>query len=210
MLTRKQAKLTGNILIITGAALVIGALALYFYNAAEDLNAKSKGDDITSKVKNIISVSEDNEDKDTSNEKADPDKGDDQFVASISVEGEPVIGYLSIPDVNLEMVVFGTWNNTLLKKGACRYYGSCANNDLVIAGHNYKSTFGKLHKIETGAEVFFTDANGKVHSYVVKDKEVIGGIEVERMTQSGNWDMTLYTCTYGGQDRLAVRCRKTD
>jgi sortase A len=35
--------------------------------------------------------------------------------------------------------------------------------------------------------------------------EILSPFAVEEMT-SGDWDMTLFTCTVGGQSRVTVRC----
>ena len=32
---------------------------------------------------------------------------------------------------------------------------------------------------------------------------------IEEMTDSG-WDLSLFTCTLGGQNRITVRCQKTE
>ena len=37
--------------------------------------------------------------------------------------------------------------------------------------------------------------------------EVLEAGDVEEMT-AGKWNLTLFTCTYGGKKRLAVRCGK--
>ena len=49
--------------------------------------------------------------------------------------------------------------------------------------------------------------NGRVTRYIVEVIEVLDGTAVEEMI-TGDWDLSLYTCTYGGKSRLTVRCRK--
>lgn len=88
----------------------------------------------------------------------------------------------------------------------CRYAGSLSTQDLVIAGHNYPSHFGRLNELEPGDSVQFTDLTGRVLSYTVVELETLEKTAVEEMT-SGIWDLTLFTCTVGGSARLAVRCR---
>ena len=48
--------------------------------------------------------------------------------------------------------------------------------------------------------------NGNVFFYTVEDLEVVPGTGTEEMI-STEWDLTLFTCTYGGQDRYTVRCK---
>ena len=38
-----------------------------------------------------------------------------------------------------------------------------------------------------------------------EDTEVIDGTDIDGMI-SGGWDLSLYTCTYGGEARFTVRC----
>ena len=56
-----------------------------------------------------------------------------------------------------------------------------------------------------GDEVRFIDLDGNIWNYVVSGTEVIAGYDVERM-KSGDWDLTLFTCTYGGENRYTLRC----
>ena len=37
--------------------------------------------------------------------------------------------------------------------------------------------------------------------------DTLGKYDVEKMT-SGDWDLTLFTCTYGGKSRVTVRCQR--
>jgi sortase A len=48
--------------------------------------------------------------------------------------------------------------------------------------------------------------NGNVYVYTVEEMEVIPGTGTEEMI-SAEWDLTLFTCTYGGWDRYTVRCK---
>ena len=57
-------------------------------------------------------------------------------------------------------------------------------------------------------DVYIIDINGKRHSYSVEEIEVLDDTDVQKMIQS-DWDLTLYTCTYGGQQRLTLRCMET-
>ena len=82
-------------------------------------------------------------------------------------------------------------------------------NDLIIAGHNYRSHFNPLKKFVGGEEVIFTDVEGNKFTYKVGDVETMKGTEVERM-EAGDWDLTLFTCTYNGQSRFALRCILVD
>lgn len=195
----------GNILLITGSVLIGGAVILIITNMVLSNNLKKETGKITNDIKTEISERAEENKKEPSDESVQM-PGNAEFEAVV-IDGCPYDGYLTVPVIELEMAVFDTWNDDYLRRSACRYYGSPYTDDLVIAGHNYKSGFGKLKKLAPGDEVFFTDMNGKVTRYVVEVIEVLDGTAVEEMITS-DWDLSLYTCTYGGKSRLTVRCRK--
>lgn len=61
----------------------------------------------------------------------------------------------------------------------------------------------------TGSEVRLTDLEGTQHAYRVTALETLAADAVLPML-SGDWDLTFFTCTFGGQSRIAVRCRVGD
>ena len=59
-----------------------------------------------------------------------------------------------------------------------------------------------------GSEVIFTDMDGNRFIYAVSETEQLPGTAIEEM-KSGDWDLTLFTCTIGGAARVTVRCELT-
>lgn len=92
-----------------------------------------------------------------------------------------------------------------MKKAPCRYTGSAEENSLIIAAHNYKRHFGNIGLLPEGATVKFTAVSGDVYEYEVEKVETLNPYAVDEML-SGDWDLTLFTCTYGGRKRVTVRC----
>ena len=199
---KNKRKIIGNTLLTIGIVLLIGAGVLFVYNMAESNRQASDSLEITTKLKSMI-VPDESGETSVSDEKTEASTPDSQ--KTVEIDGSLYDGILSIPAIDLEMAVYDAWNDTYLRKSICRYYGSTYTNDLVIAGHNYRSGFGKLKKLNPGDDVFFTGVDGTVTSYVVKQVEVLDGTDISGML-SGGWDLSLYTCTYGGQARLTVRC----
>lgn len=197
----------GNILLIIGAALLIAGGFWYLYNKAESERASLFSDELTGKVKTVIEGSSENGvEADVSGSFEAAGEGMLSELEVVDVDGYPCIGYLTIPSADLEMAVLDNWEDQNLKHSLCRYFGSPYTNDFIIAGHNYSSWFGKLKELECGDEIIFTDMNGNVFFYTVEDLEVVPGTGTEEMI-STEWDLTLFTCTYGGQDRYTVRCK---
>ena len=119
------------------------------------------------------------------------------------------IGILEIPALNLELPVISSWSYSSLRLAPCRYSGSAYKGNLVIAAHNYQSHFGGLRTLPEGNEVFFTDAVGNRFSYYVAVTEALTPWSVDDMT-SGEWPLTLFTCTLDSQNRVTVRCEYSE
>ena len=96
-----------------------------------------------------------------------------------------------------------------LRIAPCRYYGSTKTGDLVIAAHNYSRHFGNIRNLSAGDEVYFTDMDGEITAYEVAEVDTLNPTDVEEMTDSG-YALTLFTCTYGGQSRVTVRCNAVE
>ena len=119
--------------------------------------------------------------------------------------GQDYIGVLEIPSLGLELPIISEWNYARLKKAPCRYAGSAYLDNLVIAAHNYKTHFGRLKELSSGDPVIFTDAEGNRFEYAVVLKETLMPRDVSEM-KSGEFDLSLFTCTVGGSYRVTVRC----
>lgn len=125
-----------------------------------------------------------------------------------TIDGQDYIGVLRIPSLSLELPIISHWNDARLRIAPCRYVGSAYTKDLVIAGHNYNSHFGRLKTLAAGDEVTFTDMAGNLFTYEVSEIEILQPTAIEEM-QTGDWDLTLFTCTIGGRTRVTVRCTET-
>lgn len=124
-----------------------------------------------------------------------------------TLDGQSYIGVLEIPALDLSLPIISTWSYESLQIAPCRYAGSAYLDHLVIAGHNYRSHFAALPQLQPGDAVTFTDMDGNVFSYEVSCLETLSAYAVSDMT-GGGWALTLFTCTVGGQSRLAIRCEE--
>jgi sortase A len=126
-------------------------------------------------------------------------------MTEVEIDGHTYIGYLSIPKLELELPIMADWSYPKLQISPCRYTGSVRGEDLVLMAHNYASHFGGLSKLSEGDSVIFTDMDGIITAYEVVAQDVLDPYAVEEMT-SGDFDLTLFTCTYGGKSRVTVYC----
>ena len=128
---------------------------------------------------------------------------------TVSLEGEEYLGILSLPTLALELPVGAEWEMDFLRQAPCRYAGTLAGDDIIIAAHNYRRHFAALHTLRPGDAVLFTDAAGQTYRYTVDRVETLPETAVEEM-RAGEWDLTLFTCTYDGRARVTVRCIRTE
>lgn len=121
------------------------------------------------------------------------------------IDGQDYIGTLVIESLGLSLPIISEWSYPRLRIAPCRYAGSAYLDNMVIAAHNYKSHFGHLKNLSQGDTVTFTDIDGNVFNYQVVEIETLPPYSIQEMT-SGDWDLTLFTCTIGGQARVTIRC----
>ncbi len=123
------------------------------------------------------------------------------------INGNRYIGTLEIPSLGLTLPVISELTDYSLRIAPSRYKGSVYTDDLIIGAHNYRSHFSNLGNLPVGSDVIFTDVDGNVFNFVSVETETLQPTAIEEM-QSGEWDLTLFTCTFGGQYRITVRCEK--
>jgi len=197
----------GDLCIVIGIVLIIAALSLFGYNLNENNQAYELSNDI---LKEMIEITESSNDAqpDTQTETQTNttfDEPVDTTMKVVDIDGYGYIGYITIPKLKLELPVMDEWDYTRLKIAPCRYHGTVKSNDLVIAAHNYRVHFSRIRELQEGDKVIFTDMDGVSTFYSVVQLDVLSSVAIEEMT-AGEYALTLFTCTYGGQSRLALRC----
>lgn len=192
-----QKKKKGTICIIIGLLLIAAALFLAYNNISQERLAREAS---TSSLEQLNSRVKEGE-------KVVPDYEEfpEMEMPQEEIDGQSYIGILEIPALELSLPVISDWSYPKLKIAPCRYEGSAYTNDLIIAAHNYNCHFGYLKSLQMEETVIFTDLDGNVFHYEVAELEILEPFAVEDM-KSGDWDLTLFTCTYGGQQRVTVRC----
>ena len=204
----------GIVCIILGVVLISGALFLALYNMHEENTAQEAVVSIMPQLMEKIETNKGIAPTDPENG-ATPDlelkipvellTEEDKKMAEIEIDGYPYIGYLSMPTLEKELPIMSTWSYPQLKIAPCRYSGSLRGEDLVLMAHNYVSHFGPISRLEIGDPVIFTDVYGNVTEYEVVGKDILDPSAVDAMT-AGDFDLTLFTCTYGGSSRVTVYC----
>ena len=211
----KKKNRIGNILKGAGLILVTAAVLLLVYNLWDGHRARESEEAILAEY--LQENKKASESPDASNKEDEqnipdyllnPDMDMPEYTLK-SLGDVACIGILEIPALDLELPVISNWSYSSLKLAPCRYSGSAYKGDLVIAAHNYRSHFGGLRTLAPGSEVFFTDAVGNRFSYYVAVTEALTPWSVADMT-SGEWPLSLFTCTLDSQNRVTVRCEYSE
>lgn len=217
----------GRLLITIGLLLLAAALAITLSNLKEDTRAGETAESLVLRLKEEIfpeaSAPETTPGESTegeilpgeTGETGEDGPGETEIPDYIldpkrempvkTVDGDDYLGLLEIPDLGLELPIMAQWSYALLEKAPCRYGGSAYTGDLIIAGHNYASHFRHLGELSLGAQIRFWDVDGNLFCYEVAEMETLRATAVEDM-EAGDWDLSLFTCTVGGQNRLTLRC----
>ena len=162
-------KFLGILFMLLGAVLVTGAMLLFLSNRQEDLEAGEISNVMLTQIQEeILNDQPQNATEEYLDnvpvELLDPE---DLVMTEKDVNGYSCIGYIEIPELNLQLPVISDWSYPKLKVSPCRYYGSARGEDLVIMAHSYKTHFGRISTLTEGSIVRFVDMDGKVWEYQV-------------------------------------------
>ncbi len=228
-------KKLGVLSMLLGVAMIVSAIGLIYYNRNEEEQAAAASNEVIPLVQSYIQSDDSElveslpvaslEDVEVPGQPEQPEQTEHYVAPDIQVQvsentyrpidtsvvyvarinGYDYIGYLTIPALGLDLPVMANWSYGRLKTAPCRYTGLHYSDDMVIAAHNYKRHFGDIITLKPGDVVVFTDMQGLQLVYTVTLTEIIAADAIDLMVGSGH-DLTLFTCTYGGANRVAVRC----
>ena len=187
----------GVIMMALGLVFVMTATGLTAYNIWDDNRASVEIIGVVTDLINAIPDSVENNPAYVENPEIEMpicEIGDREYIA-----------ILDIPALGISLPVMDEWNYHNLRISPCRYSGSVYLNDMVIAAHNYRAHFGNLSRLNVGDKIYLTDVDGNQFEFNVAEVETLMPTEIERMI-TGDWDLTMFTCTHSGRARVAVRC----
>ena len=212
---------TWKILVICGTMLILSALFLCVWNLRESEQAYEISQDVLMELKQSIPEAKPAEQKQDTYVPPAVNPADDLFAPyeqqkeedepkgpqPICVDGAYYCGFITLPSLNLELPVMQEWSYPNLKKSPCRYDGEAVSKNLILAAHNYTRHFGKIRRLNVDDEIYFTDTEGVQYRFRVINTQEIGGYDLEKLKAGAgeDWDITLFTCTLGGQSRVVVR-----
>lgn len=205
----KKIKLVKTILIGLGCCCIAAAAALVVYNRWDAARAGAESEKLVGSLKSLLEtavhqqpdVIDDGVDIALENAQAQ----DDADIGFVTIDGYDICGSLYIPAIDIELAVLSEWSYPNLAVSACRYSGS-PEGQLIVIAHNYDLHFGRLKNLVPGDKVRFNGVDGKTYTYEVTGTETWATNQLEEIISGDEWDLTLFTCTYGGANRVVVRC----
>lgn len=209
-------KVFGNVCVFAGVVLLLTSALLTYRNYAEEENAETASSKVLQKLDREMGIIPGTELLRT--ETDDPQSTIELLpeymrypniqMPVIRINGHDYIGTISIPELEIRLPVMSIWSYPNLKIAPCRFSGSAYQGNMIVCAHNYRRHFRKIGTLNTGDEIVFEDVDGNVFVYTVVEKEILFPNEAEELI-SGDWDITLFTCTLGGRTRIVVRCKST-
>ena len=184
----------GKILLCAGVLLICTGLLLLAVYTHKDIMAGQNARKLQAELDRVIRTGQVQEEGYTI---------DSELVASVG--DYTLLGILRVPTLDMELPILADWSYELLSVAPCRYMGSVQNGDLILMGHNFESHFTPLKRLVPGDEVLFTDCFNRTYSYNVETVETLHKTELEKLV-SADYDLSLFTCTYGGESRVVLRC----
>lgn len=191
---KKKRLILGRMLMVLGSLLVLSGLMLLLHNQKLEHHAQQVCERVLEQVEHQVEE----------NRKV-TERNHLQPIKPLELDGNPYLGVLTIPSLDLILPVQNDWNEEKLRDTPCVYSGSIQGGELVILGHNYSQQFASLHQLRQGDEIQLTDAAGNRFFYQVEEILVLSPESVEEMVSSG-YDLSLFTCTFGAKARVTVRC----
>ncbi len=204
-----MSKFCGRLLMIIGLLLMAAALSLTIFNIWDEQRAEDTAEELLQKWEEEKLIGHGTNTDAGAAVIPDYILDPNMAMPTKMIEGVDCIGTLQIPAMSAELPVISNWSYPNLRIAPCLYQGSVYLDNMIIAAHNYDRHFGQIKTLQQGDQVIFTDAADNLFYYSVAEMEVLQSTAVKEMS-AGNWDLTLFTCTIGGQTRVTVRCLREE
>jgi sortase A len=201
-------KKIGAVLVVIGSLVIMASAALWLRNYFEENSAAEFSERVTTEFISWVYTPVENSDSgfdsilDIEFDFPDDTQPVERF---IEIDEVMYIGVLSIPTLNLNLPINSTWSNAALKNTPCRYSGNIYDNTLVIGAHNYAAHFRNISNLLIGDQVIFLCAEGIEHLFEIVSLETVRPSSRDSVVYS-DYDLTMFTCTFDGQERTVVRC----
>lgn len=191
-----------------GALLISSACSIVLFNLSQSRRAEIRSEQMVSEIEASAAVFQSNSLKDYDEGKivlchdSESQSIDYQFVSD---QGLKYTGILCIPKLELTLPVCSDFSMENMTDYPCIYSGDLSDDNVIIAAHNYSRHFGSIGFLDPGDKIILKTVSGTQNVYEVFSVDIIPGDRKDEMV-SGDWNLTLFTCTTNGVNRVTVRC----
>ena len=127
-------------------------------------------------------------------------------------KGYKVCAKLEIPSIPLKANILSNYSKKALKVSCTKFWGvnPNENGNFCIAGHNTKSMFSGIKRLEIGNTFFITDSKiGKVEYEIFNiDKVDPNNVDCLDPITKDEKEVTLITCTNDSTKRVIIKARE--
>ena len=146
------------------------------------------------------------------------DNNANQIIKEIDekINGHKVVGIINIPEVNLKYPILETTTEETLNLSITKFWGKEINEigNVTLAGHNNLSgvMFGKIKNLKIGDVIELTDIQNVTLKYEIFKTYVIDPNDISCILpeNESTREVTLITCTKGGNNRYIVKAREIE
>ena len=158
---------------------------------------------------------EENEDTDNSQDEETTSNNNESVYMTITADGKKyrVAGEINIPKIGLNHPIIYETTEQNLKIAPTKLSGPNLNEpgNVCIVGHNYNNNqfFSRLSELRKDDKVNLIDNKGKKMTYYVYDRFEVEETDFSCIAPnySGEYELTLITCTVRKNNRLVVKCK---
>ena len=174
---RHNKKRVANGLLVCGVLLILAGLGIFLYmQTAQKKAGQQIGVYVEQLQQSIPEVRDAFEEERT-----------DMDMPVMEVSGEDFVGILEVPAYGAEFPIGNEWENDIIIKYPCRYWGSLYDGSLIIGGGTDEGQLEFAEDISIGDIIQITDMTGARYSYEVSwvekvkelSKEYLENLEVE-------------------------------
>ena len=196
MTKKKTGKMT-VVLILTGALLILSALALAVINISLEKNAQKNAAEIADRIGALIPEVRN----------AQSDDREDTRMASVSIDGQDFCAMIEVPRFGTRLPVYSEWDSSRVRMYPCRYSGSVYDGTLIIGGSDARGQLDFVSSITEHDTVLLTDMEGSCYLYEVDRIDVAESADTATLAD-GSFGLVLFARNTYSSGYTVIRCSK--
>lgn len=200
---KRESILTGKNMLILLSLLIITVIGVLVYSK---LSSTNKDKEIKNNLEQNNQIQDKNEEIELSElEIVNVDMPE-------KIENYDVLGEIEIQSIGVKKYILSRTTDESLDLSVTRFWGEGIHEsgNFSIIGHNYSGIFKDLKELVLGDTFTLTSKDGRICTYVIYDIFIVEPNDVSCIEDSlnGEREVTLITCTPGGERRLILKAKE--